>query len=721
MDTRNTQVGLIDSIKALLGKGQDAEGMIYKEGRLLKCKSNAHSHYSVKEGTKVICNGAFSGKTRLNSISLPDSLTSIGFQGFAGCKSLKELHLPKNFQYLEINAIPKTISQIVIWNDKFTDLTPRSFEGYGAGNSAGFNKDITVKVPFKNIEKIKSNLGEIANVTNLNSRKPFKLGTNPAGEELTFARLKLSLSGNVKVIRIDKKEVYIVSDSYTKIGLSVIDSGNNILFSDSNIVVDGFINGFESIKDMKVRYLNDFPSLDIGEIPTHPGSFLPQIFIKKILDKVKKDKEQMQKFEIEVMEVPDNHTLNLEFTLRFNNGVFDPSKLSFISFDNPLGDINGRLNQLGNENKYLLNFIVYDNKIYECRVETDGLKDDKNYLIEKIILKPQINIPKGGVIATFNVKESYNDNKEDNSWFDNNTLLGIIHDYYERNLFPFKDIKGSGKFGYGFVPVDDYDRIGYTASGPWYIKDGESYEFDLNWIIQPQYDEAEEFREGMAPVKINDKWRFIDMKGNFINSQSYDDIEEYDYGLAFVQSKEKWGLINNKGETLIEPKFDYVWGFHDGMARVKVNGKYGYVDTTGKLVVEPEYERAYDFSEGLARVETEKGFGYLDTLGEFAISPEWDHARDFHNGFAAVRTEMAKEVFKGFFKKGNDDGPDKWGYIDMDGNVVVKPQFFEVTDFEDNKATVYKTGSDYENNNGIPVEIRSGSLTFGNDSSDNDD
>lgn len=705
MAEKNTQVGLIDAIKILFGKDQDVDGMVYKEGRLLMAKSNSHTNYAVKEGTEVICDEAFLGKNRLNSVSLPDSLTTIGYRAFAGCKNLNELHLPKNLNHLGMNSIPTSLSQLVIWNDKFTDLEPNSFEGYS-------NPNLTVKVPFRNVEKIKKKVGEKAQVTNINGRRPVKIGLNSSGEPLTFAKIQLSVSGNIKVVRIDKKDVYIISDSFSKVGLSIFDSSNKILFSDKDIVVDGFINGFEPIKDLKVKYLSDQTPVSLGELPNHPGGVIPQIIIKKILDDVKKNKDQSKEFEVEIMEAVESQPLTLEFYLRLINGIFDSSKLSFINFDNPKGDIKSRLGQLS-KNQYFLNFIAYDNKIYECRLDPTKVTATNTRLIERFTLTPQINLSHGSLVATFNVKESSKENKDGKPWFDKEVMLGIITYYYERNLYPFKDLNGNGKYGYGFVPVDDYDKIRqYTSSGPAYEKDGKDYFFDLIWIIEPKFDDAREFKEGMAAVKIKDKWRFIDMKGNFINSQSYDNIEDTDYGVAFVESKEKWGLINNKGKTLIKPMFDYVWNFYYDMARVKMGDKYGFVDTRGKLVVKPQYENASDFSEGLACVKMERGYGYIDILGKIAISPQWEYARDFHNGYAAVRKTLAKDVLKSFLKKGNDDGPEKWGYIDRAGNVVIKPQFFDVSDFKDGRAVVYKTGDDYENDKGIPVEIQSGMIAL---------
>lgn len=66
---------------------EDEFGVTYsKDGRrLLKATGKLSSHYMIKEGTKVICNEAFSWRSSPTSINIPDSVTSIGKSAFSWC------------------------------------------------------------------------------------------------------------------------------------------------------------------------------------------------------------------------------------------------------------------------------------------------------------------------------------------------------------------------------------------------------------------------------------------------------------------------------------------------------------------------------------------------------------------------------------------------------------------------------------------------------------
>ena len=64
----------------------DEFGVKYsKDGRkLLEAPYELDVTYSIKEGTKIICNWAFSGCRSLTGIVIPDSVTSIGDCAFRG-------------------------------------------------------------------------------------------------------------------------------------------------------------------------------------------------------------------------------------------------------------------------------------------------------------------------------------------------------------------------------------------------------------------------------------------------------------------------------------------------------------------------------------------------------------------------------------------------------------------------------------------------------------
>ena len=53
--------------------------------KLLKAPKELRRGYSVKEGTRIICNYAFSDCSSLSNIVIPDSVTAIRYGAFSGC------------------------------------------------------------------------------------------------------------------------------------------------------------------------------------------------------------------------------------------------------------------------------------------------------------------------------------------------------------------------------------------------------------------------------------------------------------------------------------------------------------------------------------------------------------------------------------------------------------------------------------------------------------
>ena len=74
----------------------DEWGIKYsKDGRkLLKAPQGLNGTYSIRKGTKIICDRAFADCKSLRSIVIPDGITSIGYGAFSGCESLRSLVIP---------------------------------------------------------------------------------------------------------------------------------------------------------------------------------------------------------------------------------------------------------------------------------------------------------------------------------------------------------------------------------------------------------------------------------------------------------------------------------------------------------------------------------------------------------------------------------------------------------------------------------------------------
>ena len=76
---------------------EDEYGVKYsRDGKKLLMASSSlrWNEYVVREGTEVICDGAFNLCESLQSISIPNSVTSIGDEAFSGCESLQSVTIP---------------------------------------------------------------------------------------------------------------------------------------------------------------------------------------------------------------------------------------------------------------------------------------------------------------------------------------------------------------------------------------------------------------------------------------------------------------------------------------------------------------------------------------------------------------------------------------------------------------------------------------------------
>lgn len=222
-------------------------------------------------------------------------------------------------------------------------------------------------------------------------------------------------------------------------------------------------------------------------------------------------------------------------------------------------------------------------------------------------------------------------------------------------------------------------------------------------IINPIYDDANEFKDGLAAVaKIDEKkkekqWGFIDKSGAVkINFQFVEDKEKFwcepdnfKEGLAFVSSDGKqWGCIDKEGKYQINPQFEgyfgMPYGFKNGVSVVSQGNSFGYIDKTGKYIINPQYKDANDFSaNGLAAVKhSDDKWGFINKEGKYEINPQFEEiARGFYGDVAFVKSS------------------DKYGIIDKKGLYITNPQFDDVKLYDIGRT--YSVESDYVDNDGI--------------------
>ncbi|MBP7751307.1 MAG: WG repeat-containing protein, partial [Planctomycetes bacterium] len=125
-------------------------------------------------------------------------------------------------------------------------------------------------------------------------------------------------------------------------------------------------------------------------------------------------------------------------------------------------------------------------------------------------------------------------------------------------LYPFRT--ASGKNGF----IDENGRI----------------------VIEAKFDNVRGFFDGLAKVKTDAGWSFIDRTGKTILEEPADWFCGF-FSEGFCcfrrrsMSRELWGFCDRTGAVVIEPRFAEVSAFYEGLAAVKLHNNWGYVDKTG--------------------------------------------------------------------------------------------------------------------------------------------
>jgi hypothetical protein len=160
--------------------------------------------------------------------------------------------------------------------------------------------------------------------------------------------------------------------------------------------------------------------------------------------------------------------------------------------------------------------------------------------------------------------------------------------------------------------------------------------------------------------------------------KKYDRIDASNCGLALVKKDGKFGFINEEGKVIVPLIYSEATAFSEDKGAVAIHDKWGFVDINGNEFVKPQYDDVYSFHEGLAVVINNDTYGFIDSTGKIAIPIHFLRAGSFSDGIAPVCN-----------KKG------LWGYIDKNGNEVIACRFNYATTFTDSTGRVVLNGIRY--------------------------
>lgn len=178
---------------------------------------------------------------------------------------------------------------------------------------------------------------------------------------------------------------------------------------------------------------------------------------------------------------------------------------------------------------------------------------------------------------------------------DFNNGLAVVKDP-QTELYGFVNKKGevaiplSYKYATSFS--DDLALVRVKSGKYGYINNQEEI------VIPTIYDDAYSFSEGLAIVEKANKEMVIDKKGELIytlpKNQSFDDVYGYQNGLILVvkdrdgnwwdNDDQKYGYLDTKGNVAIDFIYDDADDFLDGIAEVEKNDRTFWINTKGEEV-----------------------------------------------------------------------------------------------------------------------------------------
>lgn len=149
------------------------------------------------------------------------------------------------------------------------------------------------------------------------------------------------------------------------------------------------------------------------------------------------------------------------------------------------------------------------------------------------------------------------------------------------------------------------------------------------------YDWVEPFKGGLAQVKFEKKYGYIDTFGNEVIPIIYD-FAHFNNGLANVNLNGLNSYLDKNGNEILPFKYSFVYGLVEGLRKVGLNSKYGFIDDNNNEIIPLEYDDTRIYEDGLCAVELNNKWGYINKKNEIVIPIIYDYAGDFYCGHAKI-------------------------------------------------------------------------------------
>ncbi len=220
---------------------------------------------------------------------------------------------------------------------------------------------------------------------------------------------------------------------------------------------------------------------------------------------------------------------------------------------------------------------------------------------------------------------------------------------------------------------------------------------------------------------------FIDSTGKFVIEPKFRDAYVVRYGreLLYTNDNENWWVMRADGQDQLIPfpihdiQNDVLGSPTDDVLTVRSSHGYSAYTTDGERLFDypADTQQAHSFFYGMSRFKTPTGYGFVNLRGDVVVEPELDYAFNFvqvdgeliatveKDGVDACIDDSGSEIRRyslnltsTFTESGlaTFEKDDLIGYTNLDGEIVIAPQFEEARPFDWGLAAAKRPGNGWQ-------------------------
>lgn len=268
-------------------------------------------------------------------------------------------------------------------------------------------------------------------------------------------------------------------------------------------------------------------------------------------------------------------------------------------------------------------------------------------------------------------------------------MLGMYNDYMvvkSGEYYSITDASGSRLLDVEYTELTPFFSNGYARTRN---EKGNVIYIDTDGLTRVVPDEKYKnlgiLNDSRIAASLEGKYGYLDESGTPLTEFKWDAITAFnEVGAACKDGK--WAIIDSKGKEKTEYLYDkivtdeYEIACLQSRLFVQIGETYKLINNKGKEISSEKYDDAKVFSEdGYAAVCKEGKWGFVDIDGKLVIDYQYDDALSFSNGYAAVCID------------------DMWGYIDTENHLIIDAELISATSFSKEGSVAVKVQIEDEN------------------------